>query len=176
MPGPVLKLVGDPRPELLLDAQLAIEGLVHPGSRVLEFGSGHSTIWFAKMGCGVTSIENNQDWFMAVKGWLAERDLKAVMMLQSPSTFATAAFGLDDVFDLVFVDGAHGQYRMDCLRASKDKIRPGGWAVLDDSHWHHWKGTPELLKGWTRVDFSGVHLRLTGISKKTRTSIYQRPK
>ena len=174
MPGPVLKLEGPALPELLPEAQLIIKRFVQSGSRVLEFGSGHSTVWFAEMGCVVTSIEHDQDWFLAVQGWLAERDLKANVMLQSPGTFATAAFSLDDVFDLVFIDG-YSKYRMDCLMASKDKIRSGGLIVLDDSHWKSLKKAPTYLEGWEPTNISGVHRRHTGELKQTSTSIYRKP-
>jgi len=176
MPGSAFKFVGDPSPEILLVAQLAIERLMQPGSRVLEFGSGHSTIWFAEMGCVVTSVEHNLDWFESVKDWLAERDLKAKVILRSPETFATVCLDFEDnSLDLVLVDGTHGQYRIDCIRASKNKICPGGWLVLDDSHWKQVKGVPELLEGWVRMDVSGMHLRHTGVLKGAKTSFYRRP-
>ena len=172
----VIELIGKARPELLLEAQHKIESFLEPGSKVLEFGSGHSTVWFAEMGCEVVSVENNEDWLLAVHIWLAERDLQAEIHLRSPEQLYTVAAGYqNNYFDLVLVDGAHGQHRMDCLRASKDKIRTGGWAVIDDSHWGHCKAAPKILKGWTRADISGLHLRHSGISKKTKTSFYRRP-
>ena len=47
---------------------------VRPGFRVLETGSGASTLWFAKRAKSVVSIEDDPDWYAAVTAALAADD------------------------------------------------------------------------------------------------------
>ena len=81
----------------------------------------------------------------------------------------------EDYFDLVLVDG-YSTYRMDCLRLSSDKVKPGGWIILDDSQVKRYRQAPHILDGWDRTEIQGNHTRKTGVTKWKSTSFYQRPK
>jgi hypothetical protein len=47
------------RPWLTLTANKFLEQWIQPSDRVVEFGSGRSTLWFAKHAGSVLSIEDN---------------------------------------------------------------------------------------------------------------------
>ena len=163
-------------PELLPVAQVAMERILSTGGRVLEFGSGHSTIWLAELGVDVHTVETRSSWKGAVEGWLEERGLSATIHLCKPGeSHEPARHYPDGSFYLVFVDG-HQPDRFACAVAAKDKVRPGGWMVLDDAQRPGLKGVPKLLTGWHRTVVFGVHHRKSGISRPVETDFYRRPR
>jgi len=66
----LLRIAFDIRPILpwiSYDAIRAIQSHLRPTSRVLEFGSGMSTIWYALHAGTVYSVEDNEAWFSRIK-------------------------------------------------------------------------------------------------------------
>lgn len=143
--------------------------------RVLEFGAGWSTVWFAQLGADVVSVEHSGRWFAEVARALARLYLRADLRLVAPDDFpAQAAEFPDGHFSLVLVDCIDGQ-RLPCVAASLSKLRPGGLLVLDDSHWDMLRPAFDLLTGWDRWAQSGMHTRKTGEVKYHQTTIFVRP-
>ena len=111
--------------------------------RGLEFGSGRSTLWFARRTQHLTSIEHAPEWHARVSGRLRELgilnvDLRLVEKEPAPAdpsqppAYAAAAGDLpDSSLDYVLVDGA---YRDACALAGLCKLKPGGLLILDDAH------------------------------------------
>src|SRR4051812_35576099 len=69
----VMRRVAGRRPELPWipsGARQALAALLCKQSRVLEFGSGMSTLWLARRAGYVHSIEHDSVWFSAVSGTL----------------------------------------------------------------------------------------------------------
>ncbi len=107
-----------------------------PQSRVLEFGSGGSTLWFAAR-CGrIDSIEHQEEWARGVAESIRNAGLQesAVVRHVPAGRYAeeTMTFA-DDSFDLVVVDAIR---RADCVIAALPKLRPGGWLVIDNANRH----------------------------------------
>jgi len=153
-----------------------MERILANGGRVLEFGSGHSTVWLAALGADVHSVETRPGWKGEVEGWLEARGLSATIFLCKPGESHKPAHQYPDgSFDLVFVDG-HQPDRLACAKAARDKVRPGGWMVIDDAQWPGLKGAPQLLGGWHRTVIFGVHHRKSGISRPVETDFYRRPR
>ena len=171
----LIELVGPARPELLPVVRYAIERILRDGGRVLEFGSGHSTVWFAELGAEVVSVEHDRVWEEAVCRWLAERGLAVKLWLCKAKHAALIADKYEDGwFDLVLIDNY--QYsRYACLKAARAKVRPGGWLILDDAQWPDFVDVPKLLRDWERYDVLGMHHRTSGITALVRTDFYQRP-
>lgn len=130
------RLLLDARPALpwiSYDAQGVIAGRLTPNSRVLEFGSGMSTLWYAAHAGEVVAIEDHRPWFDKVGDLIAGRGLRNVRyrFAADPGSYADVRDDeRGDGFDLVMVDGS---VREDCLRAGLPLLRPGGMAYLDNS-------------------------------------------
>jgi len=62
----ILKIERPFTPELCVSAQKLIKQYILPGKRVLELGSGYSTLWFLEMGCHVVSFEHSLEWYTEV--------------------------------------------------------------------------------------------------------------
>ena len=59
----------------------------------------------------------------------------------------------DNHFDLVLVDGLD---RNDCCAAAVNKIKRGGYLMLDDSGRKQYQEALELLSSYIRIDFNGL--------------------
>ena len=103
-----------------------------PESRVLEFGSGMSTVWYASRARQVCSVEDYRPWFEKIGGLVKSRGLDNVhyRFAESPEDYTNFMQGDAEGFDLVMVDGSH---RSECIRKSAALLRPGGVLYLDDS-------------------------------------------
>ena len=121
-----------------------IEGELRPDFVGFEWGSGRSTIWFARRVCHITSVEGRRSWFEKVKRRVEESDLidRVTLRLVEISTdhnfnaeeirrYAESIFDVADrSLDFVVVDG---HFRAECLRSIGNKLRPGGLLVIDNS-------------------------------------------
>ena len=117
-----------------------------PEARVLEWGSGASTLWLARRAAQVTAIEHDPSWGADVES-LAPGNV--TLLVEPPEPSRTPAIpsakpgflGLDftryvrrihevgGVFDLSVVDG---RAREACLREAEEHLAPGGLIVFDN--------------------------------------------
>ncbi len=97
--------------------------------RVIEFGSGMSTLWFAAR-CGyLHSIESDERWYKFVSQRLAgakhvRYELRPVEQYPDVGDYA------DRSVDFALVDGI---WRAGCVESVAPKIRAGGYLYLDNS-------------------------------------------
>lgn len=100
-----------------------LEGLLNPEWRILEHGSGGSTLWFSERCSEVIAVENNELW----RSFLLERNCSNVSI--APALPANV-FG----FDLMLIDGEPVGVRAEYLKRAYDLVRPGGYVVLDNAN------------------------------------------
>ena len=50
-------------PLLALGAVQFLDGWLEKTDRMLEYGAGHSTAWFARRVAGIVSVESDPDWY-----------------------------------------------------------------------------------------------------------------
>lgn len=108
-----------------------LERLVKPNWSVLEFGSGMSTVWFARRCRLLVSVETNRGWYNAVSRILAQNNFANVdYRLSEQSEHQAVADYPDSTFDLVLVDG----YERDrAMQTAISKVKRGGYIYLDNS-------------------------------------------
>lgn len=147
----------------------AINSIVQPDWSVFEWGSGGSTVYWARHCASVISIEHNSEWIgrttaLLEKAALMDKvDLRYVQGLPETEKdrfkpYAGAILEYpDESFDLVFVDG-EASCRDLCLANSLSKVKPGGILLLDNSNWLE----RELGDGWQRDDHVVKNLRWVG--------------
>lgn len=129
----------------LVPAAIAyIEQELRPEFVGFEWGSGRSTLWFARRVCHITSVEGRRGWFDEVTRWLAKDDLAERVTLHlaevtsehnfSPVEIERYAGAIDSVvdgsLDFIVVDG---HFREACLRRAVNKLRPGGLLIIDNT-------------------------------------------
>ena len=105
----------------------------------IEFGSGRSTLWFARRVKYLISVEHNSQWAEKVQEMLKAEDLSNVDYFLKPADpnietsgvdyVAAAAEAEDASLDFALIDGV---FRDGCALAVLDKIKPGGVIVIDN--------------------------------------------
>jgi predicted O-methyltransferase YrrM len=108
--------------------------------KVLEIGmnAGHSTLAFlnAAPHVTVTSVDiGYYEYTSQVSSWLAKcyPDRHLLMLGKSQTVLMEPEVGLDGLYDVAFIDGAHS-YKAACidLRNVRRLLRPGGLLIMDD--------------------------------------------
>lgn len=117
-----------------------------PDARVLEWGSGASTLWLGRRATHVTAIEHDAGWGSEVESLAPEH---VTVLVEPPEPSSTPAVpsakpgfqGLDfsryvsrihdvgGLFDLIVVDG---RAREACLEEALPHLAPGGLIVFDN--------------------------------------------
>jgi SAM-dependent methyltransferase len=111
---------------------------------VFEYGSGGSTLFFARRAKKVTSVEDNPQWFDWVTRRLKEKGLtNATIKLcefdfKRPENFENSVYlhaMPDEKFDIIVVDGSEEwtQIRPICFEKAESRVKEGGIIVVDDS-------------------------------------------
>lgn len=132
--------------------------LIDKDSVVLEYGAGASTLWLAKRTWLTVSVEHDKEWYDEVTTQ-AEAANAMVYLVTDLSKYAAMADEFSDrMFDVVFVDGLD-KLRRGCIRVAIPKLRPGGWMIVDDSHWDMLQSGFLILQGWGREDYEGTKRR-----------------
>jgi len=136
--------------------------ILTPGSNVFEYGGGGSTLFCLDRGARVVTVEHDPEWLSLLTdktradhlsenwtGLLRQPDRPPVPIPRDPSNpelyvsddrdfdglwFQNYAATIDDyasiAFDVVIVDG---RGRPSCIKHSVDKVRRGGYLVLDNT-------------------------------------------
>lgn len=145
-----------------------------PDARVLEWGSGASTVWLAQRAGTVVSIEHDPAWAARTARALAARDAANVRLRVVEPTrlvppggvpsakpgfagldFERYADAVDDVsgeLDLVVIDG---RAREACLVRAIDRLADDGLIVFDNVDRERYRDAiealgPRLTVAWTR--------------------------
>jgi hypothetical protein len=156
-------------------------GILKPEMKVFEYGSGGSTIFFASRVACVISIEHDRLWHSAVLDKLQDLENKSWDLRLVPvgkkrdkkelKAYAHAIDGIqDESLDVLVVDGLT---RVLCMKLGFQKIKEGGYLVLDNSNRPQYKEAKDLIKEWDRRTFFGYgpqrcNLIETTIWRKTR--------
>lgn len=174
-----------------------LETVLKADMHVFEYGSGGSTLFFAKRVRQVISVEHDADWadkvahqlrthaYEHVRLWLVPPDEEAASCVDPatvPSAYvshmSSASFERyvrsidgfpDDFFDVIVIDG---RARASCLKHAVPKVKPGGYIVLDDSDRERYQAAICVLPAnFKQRDFIGprLHERMF-----THTSVWQR--
>ncbi|HSI34205.1 MAG: SAM-dependent methyltransferase [Phycisphaerae bacterium] len=128
--GSCVDAAGDPVPWITFPAIEYIKQLDLSHARVLEYGSGFSTHFWAKRVKHVTSIEDDKSWYER----MSRKMPKTVDYRLCPDeeTYVNEVKKLDGKFDIIVNDGIH---RFRCGQASRDRLKDGGFIILDNSDW-----------------------------------------
>lgn len=127
-----------------------LEMFMEPHMSVCEYGSGGSTLFFARRAKSVFTIEDNPRWYEVVSRRLQQASIHNVTLVlcpfdfRNPVGFEHSAYlhaMPDERFDVVVVDGSEEwtQVRPICFQKAEARMKRGGIIVVDDS-WRY----PEL--------------------------------
>lgn len=111
-----------------------LESFIKKDTKILEFGSGRSTVWMAKRSDHVTSVEDDPEWLI----WVHENAPNAALMMTLLKDFPSIPDKYpDEYFDLIIVDGdspSHSQdTRYQCVEKSIRTLKKGGVLFFDNA-------------------------------------------
>ena len=117
---------------------------------VFEYGSGNSTIFWAKRCRYLFSIEDNQEWYDKMNVKLPEN--VEYKLFKEKQKYIESIHNCPDGLDLIIIDGNH---RYECAVEALKKINGDGFIILDNSDWH--QKTSKLLRDadLIEIDMSG---------------------
>jgi hypothetical protein len=126
-------------PWLTRQAVEILEDRLKPTDVGLEWGSGRSTLWFAKRVSHLTSIEHNDRWYNRIKKLLSDKGIENVDLLFAPlkakdgaqSQYIRVAAELPKAsLDFILIDG---RLRDQCTELALQLIKPAGCLIIDDA-------------------------------------------
>lgn len=162
--GKIVDAAGNPLPWYTLPAVDFLSSLKLEGRAVLEFGSGYSSMWWAKRVGSVVTFEANSAWLGQVQSWIPA----SVELHPLPTDENGKSRGLPERlarvlgsrrFDVIVIDGAD---RLGCAEASHRFLKDNGIIIFDNSDTfrdeHGRSPILDLLRscGFGRVDFYGL--------------------
>ena len=117
---------------------------LNPEMTVCEYGSGGSTLFFARRVKSVFSIEDNSHWFELVTARLREKKINNAQLklcpfdFKHPTGFEESSYlnGMPNMpFDVIVVDGSEEwtKVRPICFQKAERQVKRGGIIVVDDS-------------------------------------------
>lgn len=143
------------------------------GKRILEFGGGQSTLWWAARADYVMTIETDEAWAKHLQG-SAPRNATVIYLDLTTGTRRGHVAALQDrlrtehpePFDIIVIDGA--KYRSSYAKLARDFLSRDGAIICDNAEGF---GIFEALRnsGLSRVDFYGI---APGTIAPAATSIY----
>jgi hypothetical protein len=139
--------------------------------KIFEFGSGSSTLYYAKRVKKVVSVEHDEAWFNKI---VLSKPANAEMIfskLERGGEYANKAVTLAEKFDIIIVDGRD---RVNCCKNSIDALAASGVIVLDDSERKEYDEARIFLTaaGFKELSFSGIspglfYLKATSVFYKS---------
>jgi protein-L-isoaspartate O-methyltransferase len=107
-----------------------VEDFLKKDHKVIEFGSGSSTIWLAARAKSVVSMESSAEWAKITGERLEQFDLhNCTLCLANQDQYWVPPID-SGPFDLAIIDG---DFRWKCFEEIQSKMNPGGLIYLDNS-------------------------------------------
>lgn len=131
-----------------------LEQKMQPAWRVLEWGCGNSTLWWAPRVREVLSVEHDPAWHGGV-AQNAPANAQVVLQTDPDAYVGLAGIAAERKFDAILIDG---EARNRCARTAVERIAPDGIIIFDNSdRSEHDEGIAFLRsEGWKRIDFYGA--------------------
>jgi hypothetical protein len=122
---------------------------------VFEFGSGNSTLFFARKVKNVTSAEHNVEWYNKLTSKIPGNSNLILAKSANSADYIAGLLQSDKKFDLIIIDGI---YRNECCFIATNFLTDEGVIILDDSKRNDYaEGINHLMnEGFRKIDFSGI--------------------
>ncbi len=148
--GVGVDLNDDPQPIYTYPLLEYLRQFDYSNCRILEWGSGNSTRWWAQRAATVIAIEHDPKWVARLR--LDSPNNVQLMACETVSEYVDCFLGQPEKFDVVIVDGL---YRFDCAVRAPDYLTEDGLVILDNSDWHPEAARTLRERDLLQVDFAG---------------------
>lgn len=157
---------GEPIPWITYPAIRFLETRIDKNFKVFEFGSGLSTLWWAKKVAEIVSVEHDRRWHERVSKMAP---LNVSLLFAEGDEYVQSAKGS---YDIIVIDGIR---RAECAEASIASLSSGGVFLWDNTNEQDDHDGHRLLEalGFKRLDFWGFGPLMV---VEWCTSLFYRPK
>lgn len=137
---------------------------------VFEFGSGNSTLFYAKYSGKVVSVEHDKEWYQKIVSSKPANSEMILETLEPNGEYCRKPLRLEQKFDIIIVDGRD---RVNCCKQSIEALSESGVVVLDDSERQEYTEAIAFFisNGYKHLPFSGIS---PGLFYKKSTSVFYR--
>ena len=147
-------------PHLNVPTIAFLDRIVTKHSNILEFGSGSSTLWFAKRCKHIVSYESEKGWWDAIVEQAKTLARANIDIRLEPKYWELFETQLAEslTFDIILIDGVeHAGAREACVRKAWHYLTEGGYLILDDTHRPQYKKSVEFIDSfnWKRWHITG---------------------
>lgn len=149
---------GEPIPWFSYAAIRFLEDRLHEKMDVFEYGSGYSTLWWAKRVGHVFACEHENRWFDRIASVVPANVTCERVAIDQEDSYAKKILECDRTFDIVSIDGRE---RVACARHALEALSPEGVIVWDDTKREKYQPGFDMLAehGFRRIDFLGPQPR-----------------
>jgi hypothetical protein len=98
---------------------------------IFEFGSGNSTLFWAKRAKTVYSVESDPQWYGRMKALMPTN--VEYMLREQAESYASSIRHCSQKFDLIIIDGLS---RYKCAAAAIGMLSESGMIILDNADWY----------------------------------------
>lgn len=141
------------------------------GMKVLEFGAGQSTLWWAKNAAEVVSFEGNKEWYDYLLTQIPANVALRFARADNPQVCVEdVTKGLSQIpisqFDIVIIDGL---WRFELIEIAKQHLKENGAIICDNADGYGFYEGFANDKSFQKVDFYGY---IPGCVMQGCTTIY----
>lgn len=148
-----------------------LEHTIHPEKKVLELGGGSSTLWWAKRGNPVVTIETSKAWYdqLMAKAEISEFNVKLILVEEI--NLETLRKEIDGEYDVVIAD--HSGDRSGIVEIANEFLSANGLVVFDNSDREKYVHIKKLFSkhGFGYISFFGL---VPGLRYATECTVFCR--
>jgi len=96
-------------------------------SKVFEYGTGYSTIWWQNKNVDYHAVEDNKQWYDMIE------DKTNINYKPGLHKYIQSIYDYNYKFDVIVIDGV---VRFDCIKPALEKIKDDGIIIFDNTDWH----------------------------------------
>lgn len=161
---------GEPLPWVTYSFIDFIKDRISDQHLIFEYGSGSSTLFYAKRAKSVVSVEHDQAWLDKIS---AQKPFNSEMIfsaMEPNGAYSKMPLSTGKQFDIIIVDGRD---RVNCCINALPALSKQGVLVLDDSERDFYRPAIDFLTkaGFRELSFSGIS---PGLFYYKTTSVFYR--
>lgn len=159
---------GNPIPWVTYSFIDFIKGRIQKQHSVFEFGSGNSTLFYAKYAGSVASVEHDKVWLDKISSSAPANSEMIFSSLVYDGEYCRMPLKLAKKFNIIIVDGRD---RVNCCKNCLGALTEDGVVVLDDSEREQYSDAVNFLlsQGFRHLLFSGIS---PGFFYRKSTSVF----
>ena len=145
---------GEPIPWITYACLRFLEHRISPSMSIFEYGSGSSTLWWAKRVRNVVSCEHDKEWFERTSA-RAPSNVRMIHASRENGNYEKQILRYKNEFDIVIIDGRD---RVACAINCISSLKDGGIIVWDNTDRDEYADGYTFLRdqGFRRVDFASM--------------------